>query len=1029
MTSSARCQGDADSDVESTAEELEEEQRERNLTMFSKRHLFVELHELKNNEWHETKRYNYGLEEDLATDGPKRHWTKAHLPSISVFGMLAFRDCLHEDLVILDVASQSATGASQLEPVALAIVDHLVSDGAVEAADRDAALLALLGHLNSRKCVEHDDELKAFKREREQRKRRQTLESEVSKLPRAGPLETLGEVDEDGDDDDAKPAASWRRPSLPKLLDVKRPPSVGSLLDLVKKGRGGNDEPASPRPPEPPALGRSRSAPGPPRCAAVGDLEKKRRTKAREDTLKPDAEEEAVHVLIDDDFAWLREDIVAFVRLSEPVDTGLEEHVDVDELDDDESAGGTPQSSPSKGGLAARSKERAPAKPHQQLHARFIVLVLGRREMESARGSSAAKLLHDRHVEMGAAAAAMMQDDSVVRVAYEATAPSQVLAAIDRRLSALRVLPQTSRPTSKAVDRRAKRIMKQLAQLKEEEERKRLEALDAENDLVTGRAVGSVFLRVQYPTQNQKLLAKQRDVFAKGVSLTTFFEFAQKYALPLVAGIVLALVLANARAGGYRRWAGASHGGDDDDGDDGLVDDHGDDHGSSHGGHPTVFGLRVHGHDVTLHFLVNDVLMALFFGLAVKEIAEAFQPGGSLYPPGRKAVNPLCGTLGGVLGPIAAYFAVLYAGDGPAWLGLVLLAMALAYGLRRARCARWEACVALAGPPAWIGLLWASVHPSLALVFVVPFMPLSVGHEEERDELDAVLSESPRGALSDANLKAHDSAMEAGAEPEAHVPVHRSPLHDFEESVKGFVDFGVLFAFGVVNAGVRVDAVGGFTVVICLSLLLGKALGMTLGSNLATVLGFPRPDGMSHRHLVVAGVISSVGLTVSLFIAGEAFTAKPTLEAQAKMGALLSVFPPLVLCGAAVADPRMRDRLLGPDGKKDDDATLEGGSNRSGGTLPTDDDASSAASTAGDPHAVFVNEEDEDLEAVVVSNIESSLLRIQRLEAKIEERVGLSRSASIDQIHEHQSRLRKDRKSFDRGSFDGGDGMDSSARS
>jgi hypothetical protein len=321
MASSARCQGDADSDVESTAEELEEEQRERNLTMFSKRHLFVELHELKNNEWHETKRYNYGLEEDLATDGPRRHWTKAHLPSISVFGMLAFRDCLHEDLVILDVASQSDTGASQLEPVAQAIVDHLVSDGAVEAADRDAALLALLGHLNSRKCVEHDDELKAFKRETEQRKRRQTLESEMPKLPSAGHLETLGEVDEDGDDDDVKPAAPRRRPSLPKLLDVKRPPSVGSLLDLVKKGRGSkDDEPASPRPPEPPALGRSRSAPGPPRCAAVGDLEKKRRTKAREDTLKPDAEEEAVHVLIDDDFAWLREDIVAFVRLSEPVD-------------------------------------------------------------------------------------------------------------------------------------------------------------------------------------------------------------------------------------------------------------------------------------------------------------------------------------------------------------------------------------------------------------------------------------------------------------------------------------------------------------------------------------------------------------------------------------------------------------------------------------------------------------------------------------------------------------------------------------
>ena len=34
-----------------------------------------------------------------------------------------------------------------------------------------------------------------------------------------------------------------------------------------------------------------------------------------------------------------------------------------------------------------------------------------------------------------------------------------------------------------------------------------------------------------------------------------------------------------------------------------------------------------------------------------------------------------------------------------------------------------------------------------------------------------------------------------------------SPLHDFEESVKGFVDFFVLFAFGAVNAGVDVGEI------------------------------------------------------------------------------------------------------------------------------------------------------------------------------------------------------------------------------
>jgi NhaA family Na+:H+ antiporter len=73
---------------------------------------------------------------------------------------------------------------------------------------------------------------------------------------------------------------------------------------------------------------------------------------------------------------------------------------------------------------------------------------------------------------------------------------------------------------------------------------------------------------------------------------------------------------------------------------------------------PTILGLTFNGHDVTLNFLVNDVLMTLFFGLAVKEITEALQEGGSLYPVS-KAVNPLIGTLGGVLGPIIVYFVTL----------------------------------------------------------------------------------------------------------------------------------------------------------------------------------------------------------------------------------------------------------------------------------------------------------------------------------------------------------------------------------
>ena len=56
-----------------------------------------------------------------------------------------------------------------------------------------------------------------------------------------------------------------------------------------------------------------------------------------------------------------------------------------------------------------------------------------------------------------------------------------------------------------------------------------------------------------------------------------------------------------------------------------------------------------------------------------------------------------------------------------------------------------------------------------------------------------------------------------------------------------------------------------------------------------------------------------------------------------------------------------------------------------------------------------IDEQDEDLEAVVVSNIEASLLRIQRLESKIEERIGLSRSVSIDKLHRHGDEVRRRR--------------------
>ena len=135
----------------------------------------------------------------------------------------------------------------------------------------------------------------------------------------------------------------------------------------------------------------------------------------------------------------------------------------------------------------------------------------------------------------------------VVQVAYNCSRAKDLLDAIDHRLKALRVLPQTSRPSSKTVDRRAKRIFDQLAKLKEEEEnekrrqeqeKKEREAIargekldDAHGEIVSRR--GGVFLRVAFPDQKQKFLQRQQDVFTRGVSLASILVFVQKYAAHL----------------------------------------------------------------------------------------------------------------------------------------------------------------------------------------------------------------------------------------------------------------------------------------------------------------------------------------------------------------------------------------------------------------------------------------------------------------------------------------------------------------
>jgi NhaA family Na+:H+ antiporter len=412
-----------------------------------------------------------------------------------------------------------------------------------------------------------------------------------------------------------------------------------------------------------------------------------------------------------------------------------------------------------------------------------------------------------------------------------------------------------------------------------------------------------------------------------------YVNLLQEFSVPLLAGVVLALLTANLAPNLYHQ----------------ILE------------FEPLSGLAIFGHPLTFHFLVNDIFMVFFFAIAAKEITEASLPGGLLNPIS-KAVSPLVATAGGVMGPVVVFFvaialcfhfgiyspenhdraelangwgiptatdialawlvaravfgkrhpAVVYLlllavaddaiglviiavfyGDPtlpaePIWLVLTLVAMGVAFGLKRANVRRWEPYVVMAGPLAWSGLVLAHLHPALALAFVVPFIPgpaRDTGLFEEHDEVDDV------GILVTEVDHAH------------------SPLHLFEQQIKTFVDFGLLF-FAFANAGVELADVGPLTWVVLVALVVGKTVGVGAFGLLAGAGGFDLPEGMTRRDLGMAGFIAALGLTVALFVAAEAYV-DPALQGQAKMGALLSGGVGLLAVPVA--------RMLGIGKRREDD--------------------------------------------------------------------------------------------------------------
>ena len=406
-----------------------------------------------------------------------------------------------------------------------------------------------------------------------------------------------------------------------------------------------------------------------------------------------------------------------------------------------------------------------------------------------------------------------------------------------------------------------------------------------------------------------------------------FIAFLQEYSIPLILGVVAGLVWANIDISSYHHvvefdfWNF---------GQGPYVDDHGLD----------ANDFYILGRHVSVHFLINEVFMVFFFGIAAKEITESVLPGGALNPIPR-AINPLMGTLGGVFGPVGIFLLlaiVFYGGSDDfgavangwaiptatdialAWLvarvifgnrhpavnfllllavaddaiGLVIIAvfyssevqplwllltaggMATAYLFRRFGITWWPVYILIAGGMSWVGLVKAGVEPALALVVIVPFLPAlhAAGHERQESHV-------PKHGGEESGTHGNAGGGDGHGV---------GALEQFEHHLKLPVDMG-LFFFAWANAGVAFGNINQVTLMVLLSLIVGKTFGVSLFSIVMSKLGFPLPEGMSLRHLAVAGMIAGLGLTVALFVANKAYNTPEGLAFldPGKMGAVFSV--------------------------------------------------------------------------------------------------------------------------------------------
>ncbi|HEU4868161.1 MAG TPA: Na+/H+ antiporter NhaA [Actinomycetota bacterium] len=355
----------------------------------------------------------------------------------------------------------------------------------------------------------------------------------------------------------------------------------------------------------------------------------------------------------------------------------------------------------------------------------------------------------------------------------------------------------------------------------------------------------------------------------------------------------------------------------------------------------TELRLSVGAFELTedLRHFVNDALMAVFFFVVGLEIKREIVLGE--LSDRRKAALPAIAALGGMVVPAAVYLLFNAGGPGSAGWGIpmatdiafavgvlallgsrvpsglkvfllslaivddigAILVIAVFYShgfqlgwligalvllagivvLRRLKVT-WTPLYVLVGAGVWFATFESGIHATIAgvaLGLLTPARPADPRGYKDVYRETGLLEEQPDAqSLRAVSLQATEVV---------------SVAERLEYLLHPWTSYAVIPLFALANAGVRLslDTLGDamsspVALGIAAGLVLGKIVGISSAAWIAVKLNLGRlPAGVSWRVILGGSAVAGIGFTVSLFIAGLAFTESQLVD-EAKIGVLVA---------------------------------------------------------------------------------------------------------------------------------------------